>query len=193
MTQACTPGDVARSHQVRLMGELCSTLEDRRSSSSMAGEQMLRKILQIQVFGWRFFVTLVAMVGVCKWRSEKTYFWRAELGQLVLAELLDTQEEQAPLEMAQKVALIYRDKEEVIEEIDLLVADTLNMTADERPRKTVLNKVRELAMAYRQKVDRPECNVGTQTGHDTWLERVVRTGPLNDSQSRVSGCVYRPH
>lgn len=50
----------------------------------------------------------------------------------MLAELLDTQEEQSPLEMAQKVALMYRDKEEVIEDIDLLVADTLTMTADER-------------------------------------------------------------
>ena len=50
----------------------------------------------------------------------------------MLAELLDTQEEQSPLEMAQKVALMYRDKEEVIEEIDLLVADTLTMTTDER-------------------------------------------------------------
>ena len=89
--------------------------------------------------------------------------------------------------MAQKVALMYRDKEEVIEEIDLLVADTMTMTADERPRKTVLNKVRELAMAYRQKANRPECNVGTQTGHDSWLGRVVRTG-MYANESLVSGC-----
>ena len=51
MTQPCSYGDVERAKQVRLMGDLCSTLEDRRSSSSMAGEQMLRKILQIQVLG----------------------------------------------------------------------------------------------------------------------------------------------
>ena len=58
----------------------------------------------------------------------------------MLAELLDTQEEQSPLEMAQKVALMYRDKEEVIEDIDLLVADTLTMTADERCDDTCARK-----------------------------------------------------
>lgn len=133
------------ARKVQLMANLCSTLEDRRSSSSIAGEQMLRKILQIQ---------------------------------LVLAELLETEEEISPVEMAQRVALLFRDKEEVIDDIDDLVVDTLNMTEDERPLKPVVNKVRELAMAYEHRVDRPQCTVATQTGEDTWLERIVRTGTL---------------
>ena len=131
--------------RIGLLSNLCLTLEDRRSSSSIAGEQMLRKILNIQ---------------------------------LILAELLGTENEQSPLEMAQKISILFRDKEETIDDIDELVANTLNMTTHERPRKTVLNKVHELALAYTQRIDRPDCTVGTQTGDDSWLERAVRTGTL---------------
>ena len=133
------------ARKMQLMANLCSTLEDRRSSSSIAGEQMLRRILQIQ---------------------------------LLLAELLQTEEDISPVEMAKRVALLFRDKEEAIDIIDELVGDTLDMTADERARKTVVNKVRELAMAHNQRVDRPQCTVATQTGEDTWIDRIVRTGTL---------------
>ena len=46
--------------------------------------------------------------------------------------------------------------QEAIEDIDELVSLSLSMTEEEKGRKTVVNKVRELVMAYQQRVDRPQ-------------------------------------
>ena len=45
--------------------------------------------------------------------------------QFVLAELLGMQTEASPVEMAQKVAILFHDQEETINEIDCIVSDAL--------------------------------------------------------------------
>ena len=96
--------------------------------------------------------------------------------QFVLAELLGMQTEASPVEMAQKVAILFRDQEEVINEIDCIVSDALALTAEERERKSVLTKVRELSMAHLQRVNLPEHPNTARTDTESWFQSVVRVG-----------------
>jgi hypothetical protein len=136
--------------KVQLIGTMYIRLEDQRSSSSTVCKEMLHKILHIQ---------------------------------LVLAELLGTDkmatdQEQSPVDMSKKVAILFRDKEEVIESIDRLVSDTLCMSSSERQSRTVVNKVCELVAMYERRAERPLHAVATQTGGESWVDGFVRTSAL---------------
>ena len=96
--------------------------------------------------------------------------------QFVLAELLGMQTEASPVEMAQKVAILFHDQEETINEIDCIVSDALALTSEERERKTVLTKVRELSMAHLQRVNLPEHRNTARTDTESWFQGVVRVG-----------------
>ena len=98
--------------------------------------------------------------------------------QLVLAELLGTDQEQSPVDMSKKVAILFRDKEEVIESIDRLVSDALSMSSSERQSRTVVNKVCELVAMYERRAERPLHAVATQTGGESWVDGFVRTSAL---------------